>query len=213
VSAHVVIGHESSLGARTVIYPNATVYPRCRIGARCIVHSGAVLGADGFGFDRTATGWRKIPQVGWVVIADDVEIGANTAIDRATAGETYIGAGSKVDNLVQVAHNTRVGCRTLLIAQVGVAGSSVVGDDVVLAGQVGVSDHVTIGNRSMVAAQAGVIASIPDDSIVGGTPARPHMEQQRAQAVVQKLPDMRVTVRDLVKRVAELEARLRDDGV
>jgi UDP-3-O-[3-hydroxymyristoyl] glucosamine N-acyltransferase len=178
------------------------------LGDRVIVHSGAVIGADGFGYARDGHRYVKIPQVGRVVIEDDVEIGANVTIDRATLGETRIGRGTKIDNLVQIGHNVCVGADTVIVAQVGISGSSRVGSRVTLAGQVGVVDHVEIGDDVVVGAQAGVTKDIPPGSAVLGSPAIPHGEFKRQLAVTSGLPRMRKLLRGLEERLAALEARL-----
>jgi UDP-3-O-[3-hydroxymyristoyl] glucosamine N-acyltransferase len=169
-----------------------------------------VLGADGFGYARDGRRYEKIPQIGRVVIEDDVEIGANACVDRATLGETRIGRGSKIDNLVQLAHNVRVGEDTVIMAQVGVAGSTRIGSRVALAGQVGVTDHVQIGDDVMVGAQAGVTKEIPGRSVYLGSPAAPHGEFKRQLATVAALPAMRKAFKALENRLAALEARLGD---
>jgi len=190
VSAGCVIGPRVSIGEGSLLFPRVTIYERCTLGRRAVVHSGVVIGADGFGFVRDGTTQVKIPHVGTVVIEDDVEVGANTTIDRATLGETRIGAGTKIDNLVQIAHNVTVGPRTLIVAQVGIAGSAVVGADVVLAGHVGVADHVTVGDGAQVLAKALVTRDVPPGAVVSGQPARPHREQLKMQAALARVPDL-----------------------
>lgn len=199
--AHVALGANASVGAHSVLHPNVVLYEGVEVGARCILHAGAVLGSDGFGFERDASGWVKVPQCGTVIVEDEVEIGANCTIDRARFGATRIGRGAKLDNLVHVAHNVRIGARTLLIAQVGIAGSSSVGSDAILAGQVGVVGHVAIGDRASVSAQSGVTGDVPSGSIYSGTPARPRMQSLRSQAQLGR-------VESLARRVAALEDEL-----
>jgi UDP-3-O-[3-hydroxymyristoyl] glucosamine N-acyltransferase len=173
-----------------------------------IIQNGVVVGSDGFGFARRGDGsHEKIPQVGGVVIEDDVEIGANTAIDRPAVGETRIGAGTKIDNLVQVAHGVTIGRRVLLAGQVGIAGSTVVEDDVTLAGQVGVSGHVTIGRGTVATAQTGIPNSVEAGSFVSGYPAIPNRDWLKASAVFRKLPELRKQVAELERRLAELERK------
>lgn len=190
VHAGCVIGERVNIGERSVLFPRVTIYARCALGRRVILHSGVVIGADGFGFVRDGAVQVRIPHIGTVVIEDDVEVGANTTIDRATIGETRIGAGTKIDNLVQIAHNVIVGPRTLIVAQVGIAGSAVVGADVVLAGHVGVVDHVTIGDGAQVLAKALVARDVPPGAVVSGQPARPHREQLKLQAALARVPDL-----------------------
>lgn len=185
-----VLGAGVSIGAGTRIGARVAVLDHVRIGERCVVHPGAVLGADGFGFAPDAGKWQKIPQVGGVVLGNDVEIGANSTIDRGAIEDTVIEDGVKLDNLVHIAHNVRIGRLCLLMAQVGVAGSVHVGDGAVLAGQVGVSGHHKIGKGATLAAQAGVFGDIPDGETWSGYPARPHREALRAQAALFKLPSL-----------------------
>lgn len=200
VYPHVFIGEDTTIGEDCILFPHVTVREKVRIGDRVIVHSGAVIGADGFGyvFDRGVH--HKIPQVGGVIVADDVEIGANVTIDRATTGDTLIGSGTKIDNLVQIAHNVKIGKNSLIISQVGIAGSSEIGDYVTLAGQVGVADHVTIESETMIAAQSGVMGYV-EKGIYSGSPAISHRDWLKAQAVFARLPELQ-------KRVKELEAKL-----
>ncbi len=190
VGAHSVVGDGVRLGDDTQLFPHVTVYPGTTIGARVIVHAGVRLGSDGFGYVPGASGHRKIPHVGRCLVQDDVEIGANSTIDRGSIDDTVIGAGTKIDNLVQIGHNVRIGRLCLLMAQVGIAGSTRVGDGCVLAGQVGVAGHVTIGDGARVAAQGGVFGDIPSGETWSGYPARPHREALRAQAALFKLSGM-----------------------
>jgi UDP-3-O-[3-hydroxymyristoyl] glucosamine N-acyltransferase len=184
------------------------VRERVRIGNRVVLQDGAVVGSDGFGFARQPDRTHyKIPQIGDVVIEDDVEIGANTAIDRPAVGETRIAAGAKLDNLVQVAHGVRIGRNALLAAQAGVAGSSVLEDEVTLAGQVGVAGHITIGKGTIATAQTGIPNSVEPGSFVSGYPAIPNRDWLKASAVFRKLPELRKLVADLERRITELEAQ------
>ena len=193
------IGDGVKIGAGTVVYAGAKIYEGCRIGARCIIHAGAVIGADGFGFMPKPDGsFDKIPQLGNVVIEDDVEIGANTCIDRAKTDSTIIRRGVKLDNLIQIGHNVQVGEHTVSSAQTGIAGTSRVGRNCFLAGQVGIADHVTIGDRVKIGSKSGIDKNVPDDEIRFGYPALPGMQYHRSFAVFKNLPD-------LAKRVAELE--------
>lgn len=202
------IGHNTVIGDDTVINANVSIYHDCQVGKRVIIHSGTVVGSDGFGFATDEEGkHHKIPQAGNVVIEDDVEIGANCSIDRAVLGSTVIGEGSKLDNLIQIAHNVQIGKRTFIVSQVGISGSSKVGDQSILAGQAGIVGHVEIGSHCIIAAQAGVSNNVPDNEVYLGAPARPMMEMKRIFAVQAKLPEMRTLVKQLEKRVEELESR------
>ncbi len=203
----VVVGPDVSIGSDCLIYPNVVIREESRLGDEVIVHAGAVLGADGFGFVSGANGHAKVPQLGRVVIEDNVEIGANTCIDRATTGITLIRAGSRLDNLVQVAHNVTIGRDSILCAQVGIAGSTNVGDQVTLAGQVGIVGHIQIGDRAMVGAQGGVTKSVPADTQVSGYPATPHHLAKRMYAALRRLPDLIREVKRLSRRVEDLEEK------
>jgi len=197
------IGDRAEIGEGTRIGPRVSVYPDVRLGKRCVVQAGTVLGSDGFGYAEDDEGrHRKIPQVGRLVIEDDVEIGSNCAIDRGSLGDTIIGRGTKFDNLVHIAHNVTIGDDSLLVAQVGISGSTVIGKRVVLAGQAGVAGHIEIGNGAVVGAQAGVVKSVPPGEIVSGYPARPHRKALKTQALLVKIPE-------LVERVKELENRVK----
>ncbi|MBD3161937.1 MAG: UDP-3-O-(3-hydroxymyristoyl)glucosamine N-acyltransferase [Candidatus Eisenbacteria bacterium] len=210
------VGGATRIGADAHLYPNVVVREDSILGDRVVVHSGAVIGSDGFGFARDGESVRKIPQIGNVEVGDDVEIGANTTIDRATTGTTRIGRGSKIDNLVMVAHNVQIGANTLVCAQVGISGSATVGDGVTLAGQVGLVGHISVGDRVQVGAQGGVTKSIPSGESVSGYPALPHRQARRIYAAMRSLPDIVRTVRELCRRVAALEGgerrRDRSDG-
>ncbi len=202
-----VVGDGARVGADCVLHPGAVVRERCVLGDRVILQPGAVVGSDGYGYARDGARQFKIPQVGIVVLEDDVEVGANSTIDRAALGETRIGRGTKIDNLVQIAHNVRIGEDCLVVAQVGVSGSSRVGDRVVLAGQAGVVGHIAIGNGCVVGAQSGVGRDLPDGAVVSGSPAFDHKENLRAQAALKRLPQLRQQVKDLERRLARLESR------
>lgn len=208
LEAHVAVGAGVCIGQGCRIFPQVTLRDGVVLGDRVTVHSGTVIGADGFGYARDGHRYVKIPQVGRVVIEDDVEIGANVTIDRATLGETRIGRGTKIDNLVQIGHNVRVGADTVIVAQVGISGSARIGSRVTLAGQVGVVDHVEIGDDVIVGAQSGVTKDIPPGSVVLGSPAIPHADFKRRVATVARLPEMRKVLRALEERLAALEARL-----
>ncbi len=208
LEAQVFVGTNSRIGCECRIFPQVTLQEGTWLGDRVTVHSGAVVGADGFGFARDGARYVKIPQVGRVVLEDDVEIGANVAIDRAMLGETRIGRGTKLDNLVHIAHNVRIGQDTVITGQVGISGSTRIGSRVTLAGQAGVVDHVSIGDDVMVGAQAGVTKDIPPGSIVLGSPAIPHREFKRQMATVARLPELVKTLRELGSRLEALEDRL-----
>ena len=192
ISTGAFVGEHAQVGEDSILHVNAVVLERCRIGSRCTLHAGAVVGSDGFGYVWDGDRHRKIPQVGTVRVEDDVEIGANSAIDRATLGETVIEQGSKIDNLVQIGHNVVVGEHSIVCGQTGVAGSARLGRRVTLAGQVGVGDHATVGDGSVVTAQGGVVsrAVVPPGSFISGMPAAPHREFLRRAALVARLPDM-----------------------
>jgi UDP-3-O-[3-hydroxymyristoyl] glucosamine N-acyltransferase len=187
VGAFSSIGENVEIGDDTLIYPNVSIYDGSKIGKRCILHSGVVIGADGFGFTLSGGRHRKIPQIGIVRIEDDVEIGANSCVDRAALGETVIGEGTKIDNLVQVGHNVRVGKHCLLVAQVGIAGSTELGDYVVMAGQAGMAGHLKIGDRAQIGGGAGVFHDVPDDTKVMGNPAMEFRAFARREMMLKRL--------------------------
>jgi UDP-3-O-[3-hydroxymyristoyl] glucosamine N-acyltransferase len=205
IHAGCYIGAGAVLGDEVLLYPRVTVREECVLGDRVIVHSGTVVGSDGFGFVRDGDIYRKLPQVGNVEIGDDVEIGANVTIDRATMGTTRVGAGSKIDNLVQIAHNVQIGRNCIIVAQVGISGSTVLGDHVVLAGQVGIVGHIEIGDGASVGAQSGVSKSVKPGERMFGYPAMPLRQAKRIEASLRKLPELIQTVRALKRRVEELE--------
>ena len=194
LGAGVVVGHFCTLGDEVTIWPNAVVYDRCIIGNRVVIHSGTVIGADGFGYRTVAGKHVKVPQLGHVEIGDDVEIGANCAIDRATFGATVVGEGTKVDNLVQIAHNVVLGRHNLIVSQVGIAGSCTTGEYVVIGGQAGMIDHLHIGDRAMVGAQTGITRDVEVDARILGTPGLLQRDQMRIWVTTRKLPEM---LRDL----------------
>lgn len=203
------IGPGSVIGADCVIYPNVTVYDGCTIRDRVTIHSGSVIGQDGFGYATHDGAHHKIPQVGGVLIEDDVEIGANCAIDRGTLGDTVIGKGSKFSNLIAIGHNTRVGPYSLLVAQVGIAGSVITGKYGVFGGQVGVVGHIKIGDNVQVGAQAGVQSDVADGETVLGSPAMPINQTKRSLIALKDLPDLRHRVRELEKVIAQLEEKMK----
>lgn len=194
------IGDGVTIGDGTVVYPGAKVYHGCRIGARCVIHAGVVIGADGFGFAPDAEGhFHKIPQLGVVVIEDDVEVGANTTIDRATMGSTVVGRGTKLDNLIQLAHNSAVGSDTVIAAQAGVAGSTKIGSHCMIGGQVGFAGHITVGDNVQIGAQSGIPNNVASGSKVMGYPAIPVKDFFRQAALLRRLPDMYNAIRNIPK--------------
>jgi UDP-3-O-[3-hydroxymyristoyl] glucosamine N-acyltransferase len=199
------VGHGAMVGDDCYLYPGVVVREECVLGARCMLHVGAVVGSDGFGFAFDDGRYHKVPQVGNVVVGDDVEIGANTTIDRATTHSTRIGDGSKIDNLVQIGHNVVIGRHCIVVAQVGVSGSTELEDYVTLGGQAGLVGHIKIGKGAMVGAQSGVTKSVPSETVVTGYPATQHTLWKRLQALIHRLPDLFQRTRDLEDRVAELE--------
>lgn len=205
-----VIYEGAVIGDDCVIHANAVVRERCRVGNRCIIQPGAVIGSDGFGYAPDGTAYYRIPQIGIVVLEDDVEVGANCCIDRAALEVTLIRRGTKLDNLVQIAHNCQVGEDCMIVSQVGVSGSVKIGNHVTLAGQVGVAGHLTIGDNVIVGAQGGVPSSLPADAVYSGSPVMPHKEWLRAMAVVPRLPELKKQISSLEKRISELEAKLTD---
>ena len=206
LQSHVSVGRFAEIGADCLIHAQVSIRERVTLGDRVVLQDGVVIGADGYGFARRRDGsHEKIPQIGRVVVEDDVEIGANTTVDRPAVGETRIGAGSKIDNLVQVAHGVQVGKNVLLAAQVGVAGSAVIEDQVILAGQVGVVGHLTIGKGTVATAQTGIPHSVDPGSSVSGSPAIPTRDWLKASAVFRRLPELRRVLSDLERRVTELE--------
>lgn len=204
----VYLGDEVEVGEDCVLHPNATVQDGCRLGNRVVLHAGVVIGADGFGYAGEGKERVKIPQVGIVEIQDDVEIGANTTVDRATLGRTLIGRGTKIDNLVQIAHNVVVGEDSVIAAQVGIAGSTRIGNEVILAGQVGVVNHIEIGDKAKIGPQSGIPRSVPPGSLLyGGLEAAPHKEWLKVMTALPHLPNLRKAVRHLERRVSQLARR------
>ena len=205
VGAGCVLGRGVEVGSDCVLHPQVVIGEQCRIGDRCIVHSGTVIGSDGFGFATVGGTHHKVPQVGIVVLEDDVELGANVCVDRAAIGETRIGRGTKVDNLVQIAHNVDIGEHCLLVAQAGISGSTHIGHHTVFAGQSGCSGHLKIGSGVVLAARAAAFKDVPDGATMAGAPARPHREWLKANANLQRLDGLREKVKRLEERLAELE--------
>ena len=207
IHPHAVVCENVTIGDDCILYPNAVVYHDCRLGSRVTLHAGCVIGADGFGFAPTANGYDKIPQIGIVTIEDDVEIGANTCVDRSTMGSTYVRKGVKLDNLVQIAHNTDIGENTVMSAQVGVAGSTKVGQWCMFGGQVGLAGHITIGNHVNLGAQSGVPSSLDDNQTLIGTPVMNTRGYFKSQVIFQRLPEVYKELQALRKEVDELKAK------
>lgn len=205
---HVTIGNNVQIGSDCILYPNVTIYYGCQIGNSCILHAGCVIGADGFGFAPSADGYKKIPQIGSVLIEDNVEIGANSCIDRSTMGHTIVHKGVKIDNLVQIAHNVEIGSNTVMSAQSGIAGSTKVGSWCMFGGQSGVSGHLKIGDKVNLCAQTGVLGNIKSDTTMMGTPAIGHFHYIKSYAIYNKLPDISNELDALKKEVAELKSQL-----
>lgn len=208
----VYVGEGCHVGEGSVIYPNCVLMAGTQIGKNVILQPGCVLGSDGFGFAQAESGMTKFPQIGHVVIEDNVEIGANTTIDRAALGETRVGTGTKIDNLVQLGHNVRVGRNCLLVAQVGIAGSTTLGDGVILAGQVGVAGHIHLGDGCRIGAKSGIGQDVPPGQDMSGIPVMPHGTFLRSSAIVPKLPDMRRRLSKLEKELAVIKEHLANRG-
>lgn len=212
VGAHCVVGAGCSVGPDTYLHPHVVLYPGTVLGQRVVVHAGARLGSDGFGFVVQDGAYRKVPQVGGCVVGDDVEIGANTCLDRGSIGDTVVGQGSKLDNLIHLAHNVRVGRHVAMAAMTGIAGSATIGDWAQFGGQAGSVGHVRLGAGIRVGAQAGIIGDVEDGATVIGYPARDERDQMRSYAALARLPSLLKRVRALEKEVAALEARLEGDS-
>jgi UDP-3-O-[3-hydroxymyristoyl] glucosamine N-acyltransferase len=205
----VYIGANVEIGENTILYPGVKIYANGKIGNNCIIHSGAVIGSDGFGFAPETDGYKKIPQLGIVVIEDDVEIGANTTIDRAVMDATVIHKGVKLDNLIQIAHNVEVGEHTVMAAQVGISGSTKIGKNCMLGGQTGIGGHITIGDNAGIGAQSGIISNTEDNAKIIGTPAIPVKRYFRSSAVFAKLPDIYLQINRMQKEIDALKAQLK----
>jgi len=204
----VYIGDNVKIGKNTTVFPGVRIYHDCVIGDNCIIHSGSVIGADGFGYSKEDNIYHKIPQLGNVLIEDDVEIGANTTIDRSVMGSTIIRRGVKLDNLIQIAHNCEIGENTAMAAQVGIAGSTKIGENCVLGGQVGIGGHITIGKNSQIGAQSGIISNTKEESVVMGSPAFPVKNFFKSSIIIPKLPDMYRQLNALEREIAELKKKL-----
>ena len=208
IHPHATVGGGAKIGSNCILYANATVYHDCRVGNNCILHAGCVIGADGFGFAPTPQGYEKIPQIGIVILEDNVEVGANTCIDRATMGATVIHSGVKLDNLIQIAHNDEIGSHTVMAAQVGIAGSTKVGEWCMLGGQVGIAGHLKIGNQVNLGAQSGVPGNIKSGSQLIGTPPMELKQYFKASIAQKSLPEMQIELRNLRKEIEELKQQL-----
>ena len=209
---YVYIGDNVCIGEQTTVYPHVTIYMDCCIGNNCIIHAGAVIGSDGFGFAPEDGKYKKIAQLGNVVIDDDVEIGANTTIDRAVMGSTIIHKGVKLDNLIQIAHNVEVGCHTAMAAQVGIAGSTKIGDNCMLGGQAGVVGHLQIGDNAQIGAQSGITKSVKENAKVMGTPYMPLTSFLRSHINIGKLPELNTKIYKLEREIEELKKNKQEHG-
>lgn len=201
---HVYIGQHATIGEDTIVYSSATIREFCKVGKRCVIHSSAVIGSDGFGFTTSNGVHTKVPQVGNVIIEDDVEIGAHVGIDRAAMGSTIIGHGTKIDNLVHIAHNCKIGANCLIVAQTGISGSTTVGDNVTFGGQVGTVGHITIGGNSVYAARSGITKNMPEKFFGCGFPIQSHSEWLRQQAALKKVPELIEKIRRLERELETL---------
>ncbi|HEY3297110.1 MAG TPA: UDP-3-O-(3-hydroxymyristoyl)glucosamine N-acyltransferase, partial [Armatimonadota bacterium] len=203
------IGDGAHIGDDCVVHPFVSIYDRASIGNRVIIHGGSVIGADGFGYTKAGDKHYKIPQIGTVMIGDDVEVGANVTIDRARTGVTRIGSGTKIDNLVQIGHNVNIGENCIVISQTGISGSVEIGDRVLITGQAGIKDHVKIGHDSVLAGRAGIMNDVDPGSFLSGYPARPHKESMKVFAAENRLPELVRTIKSMEKRIKELEERIK----
>lgn len=208
IHPHATVGSGAKVGSDCIIYASATIYHDCRVGNHCVLHSGSVIGADGFGFAPTPEGYEKIPQIGIVILEDNVEIGANTCVDRATMGATIVHKGVKLDNLIQVAHNDEIGSHTVMAAQVGIAGSTKVGEWCMFGGQVGIAGHIHIGDKVNLGAQSGVPSSIKDGSQLIGTPPMDPKQYFKTAVAQRSLPEMLTEIRQLRKELNELKQQI-----
>lgn len=208
IHSHVTINEHAKIGSDCILYPHVTVYHDCRIGNHCILHAGSVIGADGFGFAPSPEGYDKIPQIGIVILENNVEIGANTCIDRATMGATVVHEGVKLDNLIQVAHNVEIGENTVMASQVGIAGSTKIGNWCMFGGQVGIAGHITVGDHVTAGAQTGIAGSIQPNRTIQGSPAIDAKNFARSSVVYKNLPEMYRTVNSLQREIEELKKQL-----
>ena len=207
----VVIYDDVQIGEKCILHANSVVRERCRLGDRVILQPGAIIGSDGFGFAPDGQSYYKIPQVGIVVLEDDVEIGAATCVDRAAMGETLVGRGTKLDNLVQIAHNVRIGEDCIIVSQVGIAGSTQVGNHCTFGGQTAIAGHLKIGENVMIGARGGAAGNVEPNQVMSGAPLLPHKQWQKAAMTFGKLPEMRKDMQLMKKRLEELEALLKED--
>lgn len=206
---HATVCENAVIGENSILYPNVTVYHDCRVGKRCILHAGSVVGADGFGFAPSPEGYEKIPQIGIAMLEDDVEIGANTCVDRATMGATIVHKGVKLDNLIQIAHNVEVGSHTVMASQVGIAGSTRVGEWCMFGGQVGLAGHIRVGNHVNIGAQSGIPGTVKGDNLtIMGSPAIDAKQFFKSSVIYKKLPDMYQTLNRMEKEIEELKKQL-----
>ena len=206
---HATVCENAVIGENSILYPNVTVYHDCRVGKRCILHAGSVVGADGFGFAPSPEGYEKIPQIGIAMLEDDVEIGANTCVDRATMGATIVHKGVKLDNLIQIAHNVEVGSHTVMASQVGIAGSTKVGEWCMFGGQVGLAGHIRVGNHVNIGAQSGIPGTVKGDNLtIMGSPAIDAKQFFKSSVIYKKLPDMYKTLNRMEKEIEELKKQL-----
>ena len=206
---HATVCGNAVIGENSILYPNVTVYHDCRVGKRCILHAGSVVGADGFGFAPSPEGYEKIPQIGIAMLEDDVEIGANTCVDRATMGATIVHKGVKLDNLIQIAHNVEVGSHTVMASQVGIAGSTKVGEWCMFGGQVGLAGHIRVGNHVNIGAQSGIPGTVKGDNLtIMGSPAIDAKQFFKSSVIYKKLPDMYQTLNRMEKEIEELKKQL-----
>lgn len=206
---HATVCENAVIGENSILYPNVTVYHDCRVGKRCILHAGSVVGADGFGFAPSPEGYEKIPQIGIAMLEDDVEIGANTCVDRATMGATIVHKGVKLDNLIQIAHNVEVGSHTVMASQVGIAGSTKVGEWCMFGGQVGLAGHIRVGNHVNIGAQSGIPGTVKGDNLtIMGSPAIDAKQFFKSSVIYKKLPDMYQTLNRMEKEIEELKKQL-----
>lgn len=208
IHPHATVGSNAKVGSHTTLYPQVTIYHDCLVGNHCIIHAGAVIGADGFGFAPSPEGYEKIPQIGIAIVEDNVEIGANTCVDRATMGATVIHKGAKLDNLIQVAHNVEIGSHTVMASQVGIAGSTKIGQWCMFGGQVGVAGHIQIGDRVNVGAQSGIPGNTKSGSTLMGYPAIDPKQFARSSAIYKKLPEMYTELGRLQREIEELKKQL-----